>query len=65
MLILDKSDISRCLFEFYKENYGQSNEDKWHEPPAINIWGFERDGKFITLICDLQTGEVKATTKDI
>ena len=65
MLILDKSDISRCLFEFYKENYGQSNEDKWHEPPAINVWGFERDGKFITLKCDINTGEVMAITKDV
>lgn len=65
MLILDKSDISRCLFDFYKENYGMSNEDKWHEPPAINVWGFERNGKFITLKFDLQTGEVKAIEKEI
>ena len=65
MIILDKSEVSRRLFDYYKDNFEISNTDKWFEPPAVNIWGFERDGKFITLKCDIQTGEVMAITKDI
>lgn len=60
MGLLEKQEISKFLYEFYIETYGELETDKWFEQPAANIWTFERDGKIITLKCHILTGEVEA-----
>lgn len=60
MGLLEKQEISKFLYEFYKETYGESETDKWFEQPAVNVGVFERDGKIITLKCHILTGEVEA-----
>lgn len=60
MGLLEKQEISKFLYEFYIETYGELETDKWFEQPAVNIWTFERDGKIITLKCHILTGEVEA-----
>lgn len=60
MGLLEKQEISKFLYEFYKEKYGELETDKWFEQPAVNVWVFERDGKIITLKCHILTGEVEA-----
>ena len=60
MGLLEKQEISKFLYEFYKEKYGELETDKWFEQPAVNVWVFERDGKIITLKCHILTGETEA-----
>ncbi len=60
MGLLEKQEISKFLYEFYKEMYGKLETDKWFEQLAVNVWVFERDGKIITLKCHILTGEVEA-----
>ena len=60
MGILEKQEINKFLYDFYKENYGELETDKWFEQPAVNVWVFERNGKIITLKCHILTGKVEA-----
>ena len=58
MEILTKQKINDCLYEYYKEKYGERNTDVWYDPPATNVWVFEREGSFISLKCHILTGAV-------
>lgn len=60
MRILEKQEINKFLYDFYKENYGELETDQWFEQPAVNVWVFKRDGKIITLKCHILTGKVEA-----
>ena len=59
MGILEKKVMNQCLYDYYKENYGELDTDKWFEQPAVNVWVFEREGKRITLKCHILTGKVE------
>lgn len=58
MGFLAKEQISDYLYKYYVEHYGEKETDIWYEQPAINVWLFNRDGKFITLKSHIITGEV-------
>ena len=58
MEILKKEKFSEYLHEYYREHYGEKDTDIWYEQPAVNVWVFCRDGKFITLKSHILTGEV-------
>lgn len=58
MAILTKEEFNTRLFNYYKENYGERETDVWFEQPAVNVWTFKRDGKFISLKCHILNGEV-------
>ena len=58
MGFLTKEQISDYLYKYYVEHYGEKETDIWYEQPAINVWLFNRDGKFITLKSHIITGEV-------
>lgn len=58
MVILNKQEFNNYLYEYYKEHYGERDTDTWYEQPAVNVWVFNRDGKFITLKSHMLTGEV-------
>ena len=65
--MLEKNEISKKLYNYYKEVYGELETDQWFEQPAINVWVFERDGKIVTLKCHVLTGvvESKEETKSV
>lgn len=65
MGLLEKQEISKFLYEFYKETYGEAETDKWFDQPAVNVWVFERDGKIITLNCHILTGKVRAIEESV
>lgn len=58
MEILKKEQFNEHLYKYYKEHYGEKDTDVWHEQPAVNVWVFCRDGKYITLKSHILTGEV-------
>ena len=58
MEILKKENFAEYLHEYYREHYGEKDTDIWYEQPAVNVWVFCRDGKFITLKSHILTGEV-------
>ena len=58
MEILKKEKFAVYLHEYYREHYGEKDTDIWYEQPAVNVWVFCRDGKFITLKSHILTGEV-------
>ncbi|MBQ8611124.1 MAG: hypothetical protein IJ412_05365 [Oscillospiraceae bacterium] len=58
MGILKKEEFAAHLAAYYKEHYGERETDIWYEQPAVNVWVFGRDGKFITLKSHVLTGEV-------
>ena len=58
MEILKKEQFNEYLYKYYKEHYGDKDTDVWHEQPAVNVWVFCRDGKYITLKSHILTGEV-------
>ena len=37
MGILEKQEINKFLYDFYKETYGELKTDKWFEQPAVNV----------------------------
>lgn len=63
-MILSKEKMHAILNNYYKENFGERDTDNWYVNPATNVWMFERDGKIITLKCDILTGEVEAKMHD-
>ena len=63
--ILDKSEMSQYLYEYYKEVYGEKETDYWYEQPAVNVWVFRRDNKVIALKSYILTGKVEATEEVI
>lgn len=65
MEFLDKEMYNTNLYKYYKEHYGERDTDEWHEPPAVNVWWFVRDGELITLTSHIFTGEVTARTETV
>ena len=59
MEILKKEDFIEKLRSYYESHYGKRDSDIWYEQPAINVWVFKRDGKFITLKSHILTGVVE------
>ena len=59
MKALTEKQMHTRLNKYYKKHFGERDTDGWHVNPAPNKWKFERDGKTITLVCDMQTGEIK------
>lgn len=58
MKTLTEKQLHNRLDKYYKKVYGESDFDEWYVNPAPNIWKFVRDGKTITLVCDMNTGKV-------
>ena len=58
MKTLTEKQIHNRLDKYYKEHFGERDTDEWAVNPAINRWKFVRDGKIISLVCDIQTGKV-------
>ena len=63
--ILNKSEMSQNLYDYYKEVYGEKDTDYWYEQPAVNVWVFRRDNKVITLKSHILTGEVDVKEEEI
>lgn len=59
MKALTEKQMHTRLDKYYKKHFGERDTDGWYVNPAINKWKFIRDGKTVTLVCDIQTGEVK------
>ena len=57
--ILKKEELHEYLKKYYLEHYGERDTDIWYEQPAVNVWVFKRDGKFITLKSHILTGDVE------
>ena len=55
---LDKEMYANNLRKYYVEKYGERDSDIWYDQPAVNVWVFCRDGKFISLKSHILTGEV-------
>lgn len=58
MKLLTEKQMHTRLDKYYKKYFGERDTDEWYVNPAPNRWKFERDGKIISLVCDMQTGEV-------
>lgn len=59
MKALTEKQLFSRLNKYYKEHYGELDTDEWYVNPADNVWKFERQGKTIILVCDVETGKVK------
>lgn len=59
MPILSKEKLAEKLYEYYLEKYGEKDTDEFFEQPALNVWVFKRDGKYISLKAHILTGEVE------
>ena len=55
MKALTEKQLFNRLNKYYKKHYGELDTDEWHVNPADNIWKFEREGKTIILVCDMET----------
>lgn len=58
MKVLTEKQMQSRLNKYYKKHYGEKDTDEWYVNPAPNRWKFVRDGKTISLVCNMQTGEV-------
>ncbi|MBE6021214.1 MAG: hypothetical protein E7228_05685 [Clostridiales bacterium] len=59
MRILTREQFNEKLYQHYISHYGEKDTDVWYEQPAVNVWVFGRDGKYITLKSHILTGEVE------
>lgn len=59
MDILTKDELNKKLYEYYVEHYGEMDNDEWFDPPAVNVWLFKRDNKYISLKAHILNGEVE------
>ena len=59
MNILTKDEFNQKLHEYYLEHYGERDTDVWYDQPAVNVWVFKRDGKYISLKAHILTGEIE------
>lgn len=64
MAILMKEELSNKLYAFYVEHYGERDTDEWFEQPAVNVWIFKRDGKFICLKAHILSGEIEESIEE-
>lgn len=58
MKALTEKQLHTRLNNYYKRHYGELDTDEWYVNPAPNKWKFERDGKVVVLVCDMETGKV-------
>ena len=58
MKALTEKQLHTKLNNYYKKHFGERDTDEWYVNPTPNRWKFVRDGKTITLVCDVQTGKV-------
>lgn len=58
MKALTEKQLDNRLKKYYRKHFGERVTDGFYVNPAINKWKFERDGKIIILVCDMETGEV-------
>ena len=63
MRILTKDELNKKLYEYYLEHFGAEETDEWYEQPAVNVWVFRRDDKYISLKAHILTGEVEEFTE--
>ena len=56
--MLSEKQLNNRLGKYYKKHFGENENDEWYVNPAINKWKFERDGKIIILVCNIESGEV-------
>ncbi len=59
MKLLTKEQLNNVLKEYYVQHFGANDTDEWYEQPAVNVWVFQRDGKYISLKAHILTGEVE------
>lgn len=59
MGILTKEDFNKNLYKYYLEHYGERDTDVWYEQPAVNVWVFKRDDKYISLKAHILTGTIE------
>ncbi len=59
MAILTKEELGKKLYAYYVEHYGERDTDEWFEQPAVNVWAFKRDSKYICLKAHILSGEVE------
>jgi len=57
--ILTKEEFDSFLRSYYLEHYGEQDSDIWFEQPAVNVWVFKRDNRYISLKSHMLTGEVE------
>ena len=65
MDFFNKKIYEKKLYEYYIENFGESEKDIWLEKPAVNVSVFWRDNKVITLKCDVRTKEITEYQEEI
>ena len=58
MKALTEKQMNNRLNQYYLKHYGENDTDGFYVNPAPNKWKFERNGKIIILVCDMETGEV-------
>ena len=63
MDILTKEELNNKLYQYYAEHYGDKDTDVWYDQPAVNVWTFKRDDKYISLKAHILTGEVEETVQ--
>ena len=64
MGMLTKEQIGEKLHEYYLTHYGERDTDVWAEQPAVNVWVFARDGKWISLHCHILSGKITEFIKE-
>lgn len=58
MKALTEKQMQTRLNNYYKKHYGENDFDEWYVNPAPNKWKFERNGKIVVLVCDVNSGKV-------
>ena len=57
--ILTKEELNQKLHAYYVEHFGEADTDVWCEQPAVNVWVFKRENKYISLKAHILSGEVE------
>ena len=65
MKILTKEELNKKLYEYYIKNYTEKDTDEWFEQPAVNVWVFKRDDKYISLKAHILSGEVEEFIENV
>ncbi|MBO5109293.1 MAG: hypothetical protein J6D21_01120 [Clostridia bacterium] len=63
--ILTKEELSKKLYAYYSEMYGERETDEWYDPPAANVWTFKRENQYISLKAHILSGEVEVFIEEI
>lgn len=65
MKILTKEELNKKLYEYYIKNYTEKDTDEWFDQPAVNVWVFKRDDKYISLKAHILSGEVEEFIENV